>query len=171
MAVKLELSTKGIVLIVVAVAIVEGLILNPIRFHQTARVDGYSMQVPVLWKPVKHPREGIIAGFQREWVVFESDGVALGDRSGPDSRNAPWTMESAQREQATVLEFQGRNPDFSDPQLFDLHDGKFTSICEEAKVKGYQALVCYVVGTPLQFSYLGSKTYEAAARKMLASLN
>jgi hypothetical protein len=28
-----------------------------------------------------------------------------------------------------------------------------------------------VVGTPLQFSYLGSKTYEPAARKMLASLD
>src|ERR1035441_5938989 len=85
------------------------------------------VEFPVLGKPVKHPREGISAAFQREWVVFESDGVALADRSGPDSRNAPWTMESARRELATVVEFQGRNPDFSDPQTFDLHDGKFTS--------------------------------------------
>ena len=41
MSVKLALTTKGIVLTVVAVAIVEALILNPIRFHQAARGDGY----------------------------------------------------------------------------------------------------------------------------------
>ena len=168
---KVALTAKGMVLIVVAVAIVEALILNPIRIHQTARVDGYSMQVPLLWKPVKHLREDVKAAYQREWVVSESDSVALADRTGPDFRNAPWTEESARREQATLVEFQRRNPDFTDPQSFDLHDGKFTSVCEEAKVKGYQALVCYIVGTPLQFSYLGSATYEPAARKMLASLN
>jgi hypothetical protein len=41
------------------------------------------------------------------------------------------------------------------------------------RVDGYgdQALTCYIVGTRLQFSYLGSGRYEPSALKMLASLH
>jgi len=126
------------------------------------------MQVPVLWKPVKH-RAKHYRGFQREWVVSETMGSA-GDRSGPDSRNAPgrWSPLSASR--PPWLSFREK-PGFLRPAALRPARWKVYFGLRRGEGQGYQALVCYVVGTPLQFSYLGSKTYEPAARRMLASLN
>ncbi len=59
---------------------------------------------------------------------------------------------------------QSRNQDYTDPQTFDVSGRKFTSACQEATVKGNQAMICLVVGTRLEFSYLGSKKYEPVAR-------
>jgi hypothetical protein len=170
MAVKLALSTKGIVPIVVAVTIVEALILNPIRFHQTAQADGHTMSVPVFWEPVKNPGSAVAVAYQHEWSrLVGQASVAITDR-GADSA-APWTADEARKQLAFLGVLQSRNKDYTDPRFFDLSGNKFSSVCQETTVKGNEAMLCFVVGTPLQFSYLGSKTYEPAARKMLASLN
>src|ERR1039458_8036195 len=96
MAVKLALSTKGIVPIVVAVTIVEALILNPIRFHQTAQADGHTMSVPVFWEPVKNPGSAVAVAYQHEWSrLVGQASVAITDR-GADSA-APWTDRKSTR--------------------------------------------------------------------------
>lgn len=168
---KFELSTKGIVLIVVAVTVVEALILNPIKFRQVAKADGYTMRVPVLWKPVKNPGDGVTVAYQHEWSRLAGAGsVAIVDPP-PDSREGPWTTDDARKELAFLGNLQSRNKDYSDPQTFDVSGGRYFSTCQEATVKGNEAMICFVVGTRLEFSYLGSKRYEPAARTMLASLN
>lgn len=168
---KLELSTRGIVLIVVAIAVVEALILNPIKFRQVAQAGGHTMQVPVLWKRVKNPGEGVTVAYQHEWSRLAGPGsVAIVDRP-PDSKEGPWTMDDARAELVFLGNLQSRNQDYADPQTFDVSGRKFTSACQEATVKENQAMICLVVGTRLEFSYLGSRKYEPVARTMLASLN
>jgi hypothetical protein len=170
MEVKLALSTRGIVLIVVAVAIVEALILNPIRFHQTAQADGHSMPVPAFWKPVKNPDNGVAVAYQHEWSrLVGQASVAMAER-GADS-TSPWTTDAARKQLAYLGLLQSRNKDYSDPRYFDLSGNKFLSVCQETTVKGNEAMLCFVVGTRLQFSYLGSQRYEPVARKMLTSLH
>src|SRR5580692_6100117 len=171
MAVKLELSTKRIVLIVVVVTAVEALILNPVKFRQVAKANGYTMQVPVFWKPVKNPGDGVTVAYQHEWSRLVGPGsVAIVDRP-PDSKEGPWTTDDARKELVFLGNLQSRNKDYTDPETFDVSGGKYSSSCQEATVKGNQAMICFVVGTRLEFSYLGSKRYEPAARTMLASLN
>jgi hypothetical protein len=165
---KLSFSGGTAVLIVLLVAIGEGFFVNPIRFHQTAVIDGFTIHLPVLWAPVKNPGQGVALAFRREWA--RSGSVAVLDRRGVDPKNTPWTMDAAGKERAIVNTLQGRNPDFKDARDFNLMDGRFTSVCQEATVKGENALVCFVVGTPLEFSYLGSPSYEPVAREMIATL-
>jgi hypothetical protein len=165
---KLSFSGWTAILIVLLVAIGEGLFVNPIRLHQTAAIDGFTIHIPVLWTPVKNPGQGVALAFRREWA--RSGSVAILDRRGVDPKNTPWTMDTAAKERAIVSTLQGRNPDFKDARNFNLTDGRFTSECQEATVKGDSALVCFVVGTPLEFSYLGSPSYEPVARDMIASL-
>lgn len=59
---------KVILAVVVVLAIRYLLYRNPIRFHQTVQVDGLTMQVPVLWAPLKNPGEGILIAVRREWA-------------------------------------------------------------------------------------------------------
>jgi hypothetical protein len=166
----LALTTKGMVLVVFVVAIVEALILNPIRFHQTAQADGHTMPVPVLWEPVKNPGSGVAVAYQHEWSrLLGPASVAI---TAPESDSvAPWTADQARKQLRFLGVLQSRNKDYSDPQYFDVSGNKFQSVCQETTVKGNQAMLCFVVGTRLEFSYLGGKRYEPAARKMVAELN
>jgi hypothetical protein len=157
-------------ILVVVVLTAVGYVLhgNPIRFHQTVRVDGLTMQLPVFWTPVKDPGEGMLIALRREWGAGTVDVM---DRTVFGKKKQPWTMNEARHEQAGLVALQAKDGRFSNPRFLDLNAGRFPAACEEATVNGDEALTCYIVGTPLQFSYLGSRKYEPAARRMLASLN
>jgi hypothetical protein len=157
-----------LVLLVLLVAVGEVLWVNPIRFHRRVTIDGYTVHVPVLWTPVKDPGQGVTFALRREWT--RSAAVAVIDRRQADAASGPWTMEQARKEQALVSAMQSRNPDFHDARTFDVA-GKFTAVCQEATAKGNEALVCFLVGTPLEFSYLGSARYEPDARRMIGSVD
>jgi hypothetical protein len=162
------------VLAVGVVAVLAGyeLSLNPIHFHQTVQADGHTIAVPVFWTPVKSPGDNILVGLRHEWEPFVRAGtVTLMDRSKLDRTDGPWTMTGARRQQVDLVAFQAKDGRFSNPQLMDLNAGKYTGVCEEATTGKNQALICYIVGTPLQFTYLGSRSGEADARRMLASLD
>jgi hypothetical protein len=167
MAVKLT-SGRMIGLAVLVILVGEEAIFNPIRFHGTAQAGGLTMDVPVLWAAAKNPGGGVAIALRREYAL--SGAVAVSDRIAAGAKDGPWTEGGARREQAVVLQGQGNNPDFKNARTFDLSAGKYTAACEEAAVKGALALVCFVVGTPLELSYIGSARYEPDARKMLASL-
>lgn len=153
--------------IVLLIAVGYVLHSNPIRFHQTVRVDGLTMRVPVLWTQVKDPGEGMLVALRREWG---SGTVDVMDRTVFGRKQQPWTMGEARHEQAGLVALQAKDGRFSNPRFLDLDAGRFTAACEEASVEDNEALTCYVVGTQLQFSYLGSRKHEPAARRMLASL-
>ena len=161
---------ERVMLVVVVLAAVGYLLFkNPIRFHQTVQVNGLTMQIPVLWTPVKYPGEGMLVAVRREWA--QSGTVDLMDRTVFGKKEGPWLMNEARHEQAGLVALQAKDGRFTNPRFLDLNAGKFTAACEEATVEGNEALTCYIVGTTLQFSYLGSRRYEPAARRMLASLN
>lgn len=142
---------------------------NPIRFHQTASVDGYTLAVPVLWTPVKDPPRGVKLALRREWAL--SGTIDVMDRTRTSPKSGTWTTEAARAEQAGLEAAQTKDGRFNNPKLLDLNAGKFQAVCEEATVGGNLALTCYLVGTPLQFSYLGDISHEAEAKKMLNSLH
>jgi hypothetical protein len=165
-------SEKLLVIIVCLLGVAYALVQNPIRFHQTVRLSDTTMQVPLFWTPVKNPDGRMLVALRREWAwlgtVDVMDRTKFGDRFG--EKKGPWTLESAHQAQVTLVPLQAKDGRFSDPKVFDLPAGRFTAVCEEATFGGGRALTCYIVGTPLQFSYLGSIAHEADARKMLASL-
>ena len=144
------------------------LFLNPIHLNQTVQVDGHTMKVPLFWTQVKNPGEGMLVALRREWA--RSGSVNVMDRTVFGKKQEPWAMNEARHEQAGLVALQAKDGRFSNPRFLDLNAGRFTAACEEASVEGNEALTCYIVGTPLQFSYLGSRRYEPSARKMLASL-
>jgi hypothetical protein len=162
---------KAIYLIVVLIVVGEALVHNPIRFHQTVTVDGLTMDVPVLWTPVKNPTggAGVVAALRREWA--RSGTVDVADRAAVNPTGGPWTEQTAERQREFINAIQQKDPRFSNTRFMDLPAGRFHAVCGEADFSGNQALTCYVVGTQLQFSYLGSSSGEADAKKILASLH
>ena len=168
----MKLSEKLLVVIVILLGVVWALVQNPVRFHQRVWLGAVTMQVPVLWTPVKNPDGRMLVALRREWsgsgTVDVMDRTNFGDRFG--EKKGPWTLESAHQAQVTLVPLQAKDGRFSDPKVFDLPAGRFTAVCEEATFGRGKALTCYIVGTPLQFSYLGSSGHEVEARKMLASL-
>ncbi len=127
------------------------------------------MRVPMFWTPVKNPGGKMLVALRREWA--KSGSVDVVDRSAIDSTNGPWTVDEAQKERVVLTMLQGKDARFSNPKLLDLPAGRFNAVCEEAKYTGNVALTCYIVGTPLQLSYLGDDGGEADAKKMIASLH
>lgn len=160
-----ELFLVGVVILL---GVAYSLVQNPLRFHQTVRIGGYTMQMPMLWTPVKDPGAGMLLALRREWA--RSGTVDFMDRRPIDPQNRPWTLDDARRERAVVLMLQGKDKRFSDPQMLELDGRRFRSVCAEASFSGSKALTCYLVGTPLQFSYLGASRYESEARRMLESV-
>jgi hypothetical protein len=159
------------VLLGVVVLIAAGYLLfhNPLHFRRAVQVGGLAMEVPMLWTPVKNPDQGMLIALRREWA--QSGTVDVMDRTVFGKRREPWTLLDARHEQAGLAALQAKDGRFSNPRFLDLNAGRFTAACEEAAIGGNEALTCYVVGTPLQFSYLGSRRYEPAARRMLGSLH
>jgi hypothetical protein len=168
---KTALLEKVIYLLVVLIVVGETLVHNPIHFHQTVTVDGLTMDVPVLWTPVKNPGggAGVVAALRREWA--RSGTVDVTDRAVVNPTGGPWTEQTAERQREFINAIQQKDPRFSNTRFMDLPAGQFGAICGEADFSGNQALTCYVVGTRLQFSYLGSSSREADAKEMLASLH
>jgi hypothetical protein len=148
------------------------LALNPIRFHQTASADGLTMQVPVLWTPMKTTGKEMPVALRREWSPFLPAGIVnLMDRTQQDAKKGPWSLDEAHQQQTLLVFLQGKDHRFSEIHSFDTKAGIRTAVCEGATLNGADhALICYIVGTPLQFSFEGSPRSEPAALKMLASL-
>jgi len=130
-------------------------------------------------------RREIPISLHREWVPFVSYGtITVVDRSAfgaygkpgfskPGLSNAVWTMESARKEQADEVGFAMSDaPHVSNAKSLDLPAGRNTAVCREYMYDGKtQLLHCSIVETPLQFSYIGSRSAEVDAERMLASLN
>jgi len=164
----MKLSEKLLVVVVCLLGIAYALVQNPVRFHQTVRLGDVTMQVPVLWTPVKNPGGGLLVALRREWAW--SGTVDVMDRTQFGEKKGPWTLEFAHGAQVALVPLQAKDGRFKDPKVFDLPAGRFTAVCEEATFGSGRALTCFIVGTPFQFSYLGSGGHEADARRMLASL-
>lgn len=149
------------------------LALNPIHFHQTASADGLTMQVPVLWTPMKTTGKEMPVALRREWSPFLPAGIVnLMDRTQNDAKKGPWSLDEAHQQQALLVFLQGKDHRFSDIHSFDTKAGSRTAACEGSTLNSdYYTLICYIVGTPLQFSFQGSRYSEPAAQRMLASLN
>jgi len=149
------------------------LVLNPVRLDQTVHAGGLSMKVPFLWTPMQVAGKEMPVALRREWAPFLPAGsVNVMDLAELGSKNGPWTMESARRAQADLVSFPSRDSRLSNPQSFDLKAGDHTAVCVESTAgDDDRLLVCYIVGTPLQFSFDGSRFSEPAARRMLASLS
>ena len=165
---RLSLPEKLIYIGLVAIVAGEALVRNPVHFHQTVQAAGYTMRVPMWWTPVKNPGSGMLVALRREWA--RSGTVDVMDRTAFGPKDSAWTMGAARHEQVSIVALQAKDGRFTNQAVLDLNAGKFTAVCEEASIGGNQALACYIVGTPLQFAYLGSASYEADAREMLASL-
>jgi len=149
------------------------LVLNPIHFHQTASADGLTMQVPVLWTPMETIGKEMPVALRREWSPFLPAGmVNLLDRTQKDATKGTWSLEEAHKQQAFLAFLQSKDHRFSEIHSFDTRAGSRAAVCEGSTLNGTDhALICYIVGTPLQFSFEGSPRSEPAARKMLVSLN
>ena len=147
---------------------------NPIRLHQTAHSGGLTMQVPSNWTPMKSTGNYVPVSLRREWAPFLPSGsVMLMDQSVFDSKDGrTWTMEAARKAQASLVALRGKVANYSNTTSFDLKAGDRTAVCVESTLDGRShSLACPIVGTPLQFSFLGSRFAEPDAERMLASLN
>jgi hypothetical protein len=145
---------------------------NPIRLHQTAHAGGLTMQVPSTWTPEKSGEEFPVI-LRREWAPFLPSGVvSVMDHSELPRSSGPWTMEAARKAQAELVAARNQVAIFSNTTSFDLKAGDRTAVCVESTLRGRShSLGCPIVGTPLQFSFSGSRFAEPDAERMLASLN
>ena len=156
---------RRIWLVVFAVCVIWMFVLNPIRFNQAVHAGGLTMRVPVLWKPMKSPGAGMPIVLVREWQPFVPSGaVTVMDLTGDNSK-------TGREAQADVAGMPQRDSGFSNARTLDLKAGDRTAACVESTLNGsYHSLICYIVGTPLQFTFGGSRFSERAAERMLASL-
>jgi hypothetical protein len=146
---------------------------NPIRFHQTAHAGGLTMQVPSNWTPMKSSGNYVPVSLRREWAPFMPSGfVSVMDQSEFETKHGPWTMEAALKSQANLVALRGKVANYSNTTSFDLKAGDQTAVCVESTLDGRShSLACPIVGTLLQFSFIGSRFAEPDAERMLASLN
>ena len=163
---------RRVLLVMLALCVVFLLLQNPIRFNQTAHAGGLSMKVPVLWTPMNVGGKGMPIALRREWAPFVPAGsVNVMDWTAMGSNEGPWTATRARALQADAMSGMSKDSHFSDVKALDLKVGSRTAVCEESTLnRHYRSLICYIVGTPLQFSFGGSPSTEPAAEKMLASL-
>jgi hypothetical protein len=159
----------GVVLIIYAGYM---LYTNPIRLHQTAHAGGLTMQVPSTWTPMETSGNNFPVSLHREWFPFLPLGnVSVMDHSAFPRSSGPWTMETARKMQAGIVAARNQIADYSNMSTFDLKAGDRTAVCIESTLSGSRILDCTIVGTPLQFSFIGSRFSEPSAERMLASLN
>jgi hypothetical protein len=159
----------------IALVIYAGYMLytNPTRFHQTAHAGGLTMQVPSTWTPMKISGNYFPVSLRREWAPFLPSGsVMLMDQSVFDSKGGrTWTMEAARKAQTDLVALRGKVTNFSNTSTFDLKAGDRTAVCIESTLSSSRILDCSIMGTPLQFEFMGSRFAEPSAERMLASLN
>lgn len=165
----LKWPTKLLFLIVVLIPIADALYNNPIRFHQTKRVTDYTLDVPIFWTQISPPRAEILAAFRREWA--RSGAIDVVDRARVNPTLGAWTREAAERSRGFIVAVEQKDPRFSGQRFFETQAGPFQAICSESTLRDDQAFTCYIIGTRLQFSYLGNKRYEGSALNMLGSLH
>jgi hypothetical protein len=171
MTVRSRVLRGGIGLIIIAGLMVYN---NPIRFHQTAHAGGLTMQVPSTWAPMEIADPFMPVSLSSEWAPFLPSGsVSVMDQSVFDSEaDRTWTMEAARKSQAKRVASLGKITYYSNTRSFDLKAGDHTAVCVESTLNSsYHSLICLIVGTPLQFSFGGSRFAEPSAERMLASLN
>ena len=164
----LSWPAKLLIVLVVLIPIADALYINPIHFHQTVKVADYSLNVPMFWTQITAPRKEMLVAFRREWAG--SGSVDIVDRSRVNPTLGPWTREAAERARGFIVAVEQKDARFSGQRFFETNAGPFHAICTESTMGADQAFTCYVLGTRLQYSYLGSKPYEEAALKMLNSL-
>jgi hypothetical protein len=80
-------------------------------------------------------------------------------------------MEEARKMQAGAVALRIKDTNFSNTSAFDLKAGDRTAVCDESTLSGTRMLDCTIVGSPLQFYFMGSRYAEPDAERMLASLN
>ena len=145
---------------------------NPIRFHQTAHAGGLTMQVPSNWTPMKSSGNYVPVSLRREWAPFMPSGfVSVMDQSEFETKHGPWTMDTVRRMQTGIVAARSKVTAFSNTSTFDLKAGDRSAVCIESTLMASRTLNCFIVGTPLQFSFMGSRFAEPSAERMLASLN
>jgi hypothetical protein len=146
------------------------LIQNPIHPHQTVHAGGLTMQVPLLWQPVT-PSQKTLPIALRRGTGTSGGTVTVMDAALADPTAAPWTVDRARAYQSRLYALENKDPDFNHLQTLSLPAGSHPAFCVEGIMnQTYQSLICYLVGTTLQFNYGGSLKHEPAARQMLASL-
>lgn len=167
----MNLSWPARLLVVVAflIPVADALYQNPLHLHQSVPVTGYSMDVPVFWTRTTPPRREMLVAFRREWA--SSGAIDVVDRSRVNASLGAWTRDAAERARAFIVAVEQKDSRFSGQRFFETRAGRFPAICTESKLGTDSAFTCYVIGTRLQFSYLGSKRYEDSALKMLGSLH
>ena len=166
---KLRWPAKLLIVLVVLIPIADALYLNPIHFDQTVKVTDYTLNMPSFWTQTTPPRKEMLVAFRREWA--RSGSIDIVDRSRVNRALGVWTREAAERARGFIVAVEQKDARFSGQRFFETNAGPFQAICTESTLSGDQAFTCYVLGTRLQFSYLGSKRYEASALRMLSSLH
>jgi hypothetical protein len=165
----LSWPAKLLIAIVVLIPIADALYNNPVRIHQSVKVTDYTLDVPLFWTPTAPPRKEMLVAFRREWA--RSGTIDVVDRARVNAGLGSWTREAAERSRAFIVAVEQKDPRFSGQRFFETRAGNFPAICTESTLGSDNAFTCYVIGTRLQFSYLGSKRYEGSALKMLRSLH
>lgn len=165
----LSWPAKLVLVLVVLIPIADALYINPIHFHQTVRVTDYTLDVPMFWAETAAPRKEILVAFRREWA--RSGSVDVVDRSRVNPVLGPWNREAAERARAFIVAVEQKDSRFSGQRFFETNAGRFHSICTESRLGSNHAFTCYVLGTRLQYSYLGNVRYEDSALRMLGSLH
>ena len=165
----LSWPAKLLIVLAVLIPIADALYVNPIHFHQTVKVTDYSLDVPAFWTRTAAPRPEMLVALRREWA--RSGSIDVVDRSRVNPALGTWTREAAERARGFIVAVEQKDSRFSGQHFFETPAGSFTAICTESTMGPDQAFTCYIIGTRLQFSYLGSKRYENSALKMLASLH
>jgi hypothetical protein len=165
----LSWPAKLLIAIVVLIPIADALYNNPIHLHQTVKVTDYTLTVPVFWAKTAPPRNEMLVAFRREWA--RSGAIDVVDRERVNPSLGTWTADAAERARAFIVAVEQKDNRFSGQRFFETKAGSFPAVCTESTLGTDNAFTCYVIGTRLQFSYLGSKRYEDSALKMLGSLH
>jgi hypothetical protein len=165
---KLSWPAKVLIVIVVLIPLADAVYNNPVHLHQAVKVTDYTLDVPVFWAQIAPPRKEMLLAFRREWA--RSGTIDVVDRARVNASLGTWTREAAERARAFVVAIEQKDSRFSGQRFFETKAGRFPAVCAESTLGTDNAFTCYIIGTRLQFSYLGSKRYEDSALRILASL-
>ena len=165
----LSWPAKLLIAIVVLIPLADALYNNPVHLRQAVKVTDYTLDVPTFWTETTPPRKEMLVAFRREWA--RSGSIDVVDRARVNPALGTWTGEAAERARAFIVAVEQKDSRFAGQRFFETKAGRFPAICTESTLGADNAFTCYVIGTRLQFSYLGSRRYENSALQMLGSLH
>jgi hypothetical protein len=134
---------------------------------------GVSISVPSNWVPLTgwDNTGKVLLALGRLTVRFVGTPASVDIKQSPYT-NEPWTRATAESWQLDFIKFLNADSKTAHATAMSEGSAKYPAICTESRMDAKtEALHCAIVGTALQFDFIGGPGARPEAEQILASLH